>query len=72
MRAFPLYFAIPTAIPGAALAHAGHVADLAGHSHWVAGAAVGAAVAIAAWAALKGRRKTEPEDTISEPDGQEA
>ncbi|MEV8467385.1 DUF6732 family protein [Fluviibacterium sp. DFM31] len=43
-----------------AQAHPGHLADLAGHDHWVAGAALGAAIALGAWAALKGRRKDQP------------
>ena len=42
-------------------AHPGHVADLAGHNHWVAGAAIGAAVIIGVWGALKGKRKTDTE-----------
>lgn len=44
-----------TALPAAA--HPGHLAGLAGHDHWVAGAAIGAAVAVGVWGALKGRRK---------------
>lgn len=43
------------AVPGAALAHPGHLAEVAGHGHWVAGAAVGAAIIIGLWAGLKGR-----------------
>jgi hydrogenase/urease accessory protein HupE len=41
-----------------AQAHPGHLAGLAGHDHWVAGAAIGAAIAVGVWGALKGRRKT--------------
>ncbi len=41
-----------------AAAHPGHIADVAGHGHWVAGAAIGAAIALGLWEALKGRRKT--------------
>ncbi|WP_108259699.1 DUF6732 family protein [Mangrovicoccus ximenensis] len=52
--------AVLVSAPGAALAHPGHLADLAGHSHWVAGAAVGAAILVGLWAGLKGRgRKDE-------------
>ena len=29
-----------------AAAHPGHLAELAGHNHWVAGAAIGAAIAL--------------------------
>lgn len=55
------------AVPGTAVAHTGHIADVAGagHDHWVAGAAIGAAIAIALWAALKGGRKAEAETEAS-------
>lgn len=56
-----------------ALAHPGHLAGLAGHDHWVAGAAIGAAVAVGVWAALKGRRKPQAEqDQADEPRAQDA
>ncbi len=60
-----------------AMAHVGHLGDLAGHDHWVAGAAIGAAVAIGLYGALKGRRKAdkaeaEPEETRPEAKGEEA
>ncbi|MGJ8606222.1 MAG: DUF6732 family protein [Marivita sp.] len=42
---------------GPALAHAGHLGGLAGHDHWVAGAAVGIAIGIAAWTAVRGRKR---------------
>lgn len=45
-----------TAVP--ALAHPGHMAGLAGHDHWVAGAAIGTAIAVGVWGVLKGRRKS--------------
>ncbi|EYD73000.1 DUF6732 family protein [Limimaricola hongkongensis] len=51
------------AAPGAAFAHPGHVADLAGHDHWVAGAAIGLAIALGLWGALKGGRKEETAET---------
>lgn len=38
----------------AAHSHTGHLADLAGHDHWVAGAAIGVAIALGIWGALKG------------------
>lgn len=65
--------AVPTlagllGLAGPAAAHPGHIADLAGHDHWVAGAALGAAVIAAIWGALKGR-KTEAE---AETEGDEA
>lgn len=45
-----------------ALAHVGHVGALAGHDHWVAGAAIGLAIGVGIWGALKGRKDPEAED----------
>ncbi len=59
------------AAPGTVLAHTGHVADLAGHDHWVAGAAIGLAIALGLWGALKGGRKDD-ETEAAEPHGDEA
>jgi len=50
---------------GPARAHPGHLADLAGHDHWAAGAAIGLAVVIGLLGALKGR-KDEEEETAEE------
>ncbi len=44
----------------AALAHGGHVGDLAGHSHWVGWAAAAAAGAITAWAIKRGSKSKSP------------
>ncbi len=55
MRTLPL-FAFPL-VAGAAQAHPGHLVDAAGHDHWMAGAAIGAAIAVGIWGALKGRSK---------------
>lgn len=41
---------------GTAQAHPGHLAEAAGHSHWLGAAAIGAAIALGLWAALKGRK----------------
>lgn len=66
------------AMSAPAMAHVGHLGDLAGHDHWVAGAALGAALAIGIYGALKGRRKAdkadeaEPEETRPEAKGEEA
>ena len=46
---------------GAAQAHLGHGGELAGHDHWVAGAALAGALAAAAWGALKGAKDKEEE-----------
>lgn len=56
-------------LPAIAQAHPGHLAEAAGHNHWIAGAAIGAAIAIAIWAGLKGKKdapdaqQAEPEDS---------
>ena len=47
-------------LPGLASAHLGHVGDLAGHDHWVAGAAIGIAVVVGVYGALKGRKDPAP------------
>ncbi len=62
---------ILTTSAGPALAHVGHLADVAGHGHWIAlgGIAIAAGIAI-----LGGRKKPDnapPEDAI-ETDEEEA
>lgn len=42
-----------------AMAHPGHWADVAGHDHWVAGAAIGLAGIAAIWGILKGKKEKE-------------
>ena len=49
-----------------AAAHPGHLADLAGHDHWVAGAAIGAAVLAGLWGALRPKKEKEPEPELEE------
>lgn len=44
-----------------AAAHTGHLADVAGHDHWVAGAAIGIAILVGLWGALKGDKETDEE-----------
>lgn len=69
MRAVLLSGLSLLAATGAANAHPGHMAaGLAGHDHWVAGAAIGAAIVLGAWAALKGKRKGEEADVDSDAD----
>ena len=58
-------------------AHAGHLGELAGHSHWVGWAAAAGAAALAAWAGkrkLDQNRETEEADSSAdaEPDAQGA
>lgn len=47
---------------GPALAHIGHLGDVAGHDHWIALGALGAAAGIALWAGLKGRKRPAQEE----------
>lgn len=70
MKALPCLVALMMA--GAANAHPGHLVDAAGHNHWVAGAAIGAAIAVGVWGALKGRRKTSEVKEAASEDRQEA
>ncbi|MTI00025.1 DUF6732 family protein [Roseibium sp. RKSG952] len=42
--------------PAVAFAHAGHIGELAGHSHWVGIAALAGASLVAGVIALKGRK----------------
>jgi hydrogenase/urease accessory protein HupE len=57
----------------AAYAHPGHLAEVAGHGHWLGAAAIGAAIAIGLWAGLKGRKsqaegeEAEADDTAEDP-----
>lgn len=46
-------------LPGAALAHPGHLAEAAGHGHWLGAAALGAAVAIGLWARARARKDAQ-------------
>lgn len=50
----------------AAAAHPGHWADIAGHDHWVAGAAIGLAGLAAIWGALKGKKAQKEAETEEE------
>ncbi len=56
--------------PVPALAHVGHLGEVAGHDHWIAGIAIGVAVGVGLWGALKGKKEEEPEEEI-EIDGEE-
>jgi putative Mn2+ efflux pump MntP len=53
-----------------AAAHPGHLGDLAGHDHWVAGAAIALAGLAAIWGALKGKKakqdEEQPQDDLEE------
>ena len=70
MRLLAIFFAM---IATPALAHIGHLGEVAGHGHWIAAGAVGAA-ALAAWLAAKGKGKkaeADPEEA-EDPEGAEA
>jgi hypothetical protein len=58
-------------LPAAAAAHPGHVAEVAGHGHWVAAGAIAIALGLAAWAGLSGR-KTREDAPEAEAEGDEA
>ena len=57
MRTLMFNLLISVSSASGALAHGGHVGDLAGHSHWVGWAAAAAAGAIASWV-IKGKTKS--------------
>lgn len=62
------------ALPVPAVAHPGHIAEAAGHDHWLAGATIAAAAAVALWAAIKSRKKDdapETEDDAAEAEGED-
>ncbi|MEP3347295.1 MAG: DUF6732 family protein [Litoreibacter sp.] len=54
-----------------ASAHVGHLGEFAGHDHWVAGAALGAAVAVSIWGVLKGKKDAEEVDAEHEEELEE-
>jgi hypothetical protein len=57
----------------AAFAHPGHLIEVAGHDHVLAGVAIGAAIGAAIWGALKGKPKEEAaEEDVSDEELQEA
>ncbi len=52
-------------IPSVSYGHIGHVGELAGHDHVIAGVAIGIAIALGLREALKGK-KDPPEETIED------
>ncbi|SFR33349.1 DUF6732 family protein [Litoreibacter janthinus] len=54
-----------------ASAHVGHFGEFAGHDHWVAGAALGAALAVSIWGALKGKKDEEDAEADTSDDAEE-
>ena len=59
----PTLTILTTLAPTLAAAHPGHLAELAGHSHWVAGAAIAVAAALGLLAWGK-RGKAEKEEEV--------
>ena len=70
MRLFLILPALILIESAPAFAHLGHFGDLAGHDHWIAAGALGAAIAVAGWAAWKGDKskeeKAEAEEELPE------
>ena len=54
-----------------ASAHVGHLGEFAGHDHWVAGAALGAALAVSVWGALKGKTDADQAEAETHEDDSE-
>lgn len=72
-RTIRLAALLALAAPGVAHAHAGHVAEVAGHAHWIALGAVAAAAAIAAaLAGAKAREDAAEADEGEAADGEAA
>lgn len=57
-------------LAGPAAAHPGHLAQAAGHAHWVAGAAIAVAIGLGLWAAF-GTGGARPKPVEPEADGSE-
>ena len=84
MRVSILAPALALLLPQMGSAHVGHIAEVAGHSHWVAGAAIGLAVLVGLWGKHKDRqeeghgeghgegRAPMPQDTPEETEPAEA
>ena len=69
MRTLVLSVVLFSAGAQSALAHGGHVGDLAGHSHWVGWAAAAAAGAITAWAIKRGNKtRNDDQDNAEDAD----
>lgn len=63
-----LFLASTAVVATPAQAHVGHLGGLAGHDHWIAGIAIGAAAGIAIWGALKGKQDPEADPGEGEED----
>lgn len=76
MIRFALPLTLVSTFPSQVLAHAGHLGELAGHDHLVAGAALGIAIVIGVAGALAGKARdkdeAEPDDSEEAPEPSEA
>lgn len=59
------------AIASGAWADIGHIGEVAGHDHWIAAGALGLALGLALWAALKGRKDQNTEAAEEEAEDAE-
>lgn len=60
-----------TVLASTAAAHPGHLGEIAGHDHWVAGIALGLAILLGIRGALKGK-DAATEEEIEDEDAEEA
>jgi hypothetical protein len=67
-HALALFF---TVLASTAAAHPGHLGEIAGHDHWVAGIALGLAILLGIRGALKGK-DASTEEEIEDEDTEEA
>lgn len=56
---------------GPAMAHIGHLGEVAGHGHWLGAAALGAAIALGLWQGLKGKAQAQGEDDADDATDEE-
>lgn len=56
-------------LPSVAFAHAGHVIEAAGHNHWIALGAIGAAALAALWSKHKEKQQAEADSDEAEDAG---
>ena len=68
-RMFATFTMLLLATP--ASAHVGHLGAFAGHDHWVAGAALGAALAVSIWGTLKGKKDVEEAEADTQDEAEE-
>ncbi|MBT2131423.1 DUF6732 family protein [Aliiroseovarius lamellibrachiae] len=58
-KSFLMTTAILGLTPLPAMAHVGHIGEVAGHGHWGAIILLGGAAAVSLWAAIKGKKDAE-------------